>query len=437
VVPGVAPVTEPDIHVIENGGQVAAVGLPYNVNVLANDFLGDPPGSINFDDLVPLGPCTGFSFDRATGLLSGTPTVLGDCVFQYVVVNSVGGDGTTVQVEVHELAAPNAFSDSAQATAGEPFSLNVFDNLDELGIPQATITADTFSDGGACAGLTFDSATGLLSGTPVGLGTPTGDVCDFDYTLSNPAGTDTAAVTVTIFPGPIAPNADDDTEQVNEGESFFMDLLFNDFLGHPQAEITSDTFATATGCEGVEFNRTFGFVASTGQASADLSCSFTYTISNSSGTSTATVSVEVVTPPTTTSTTTTTTPPTTSSTTTSTTSTTTTSTTTTTTVNQDPIAEPDGAEMSKTESNVVGNVLANDDDPDGDVLVVTTAGTFTLTYGVLVLGANGAFTYTLDQSNPDVVALGPDEALTDVFEYDISDGRGGTSTGLLLIVING
>ena len=222
-------------------GNAAGVGQPYSLNVLANDFLGDPPATIVDATFDPVGPCTGFSFNSETGVLSGTPTILGDCVFNYVLGNVAGRNGSAVVVEVAELRAPSAFGASEQVTAGEPFSFNLFD-FDVRGVPQATITSHTFVPGGACEGLTFDPATGVLSGTPVGLGTPTGDVCEFEYTLSNAAGSDSADVTVTIFPAPIAPVAVADTRQAADGRPFTLFVLQNDFLGHPRATITSDTF---------------------------------------------------------------------------------------------------------------------------------------------------------------------------------------------------
>ena len=245
-VPGVAPIVQPDIHTSTTSGAAAGVGQPYSLNVLANDFLGDPPATIFDHTFAPVGPCTGFSFDVQTGVFSGTPTILGFCSFNYVLANVAGINGEAVVVEVAELRAPNAIGASEQVTAGQPFSFALF-RFGSRGVPQATITAHTFVPGGACAGLTFDQATGVLSGTPVGLGTPTGDVCDFEFTLSNAAGSDTDDVIVTIFPGPIAPVARADTRQAGDGRSFFLDVLENDFLGHPRATITSHTFGAARG----------------------------------------------------------------------------------------------------------------------------------------------------------------------------------------------
>ena len=274
-------------------GNAAGVGQPYSLNVLANDFLGDPPATIVDDTFDPVGPCTGFSFNAETGVLSGTPTILGDCVFNYVLGNVAGRNGSAVVVEVAELRAPSAFGASEQVTAGEPFSFDLFD-FDVRGVPQATITSHTFVPGGACEGLTFDPATGVLSGTPVGLGTPTGDVCDFEYTLSNAAGSDSSDVTVTIFPGPIAPVAVADTRQAADGRPVAVFVLDNDFLGHPRATITSHTFdAGVPECAGLSFDPLFGVLSGTPVGGLSRQCQFDYVLSNSEGTSTGVVVVDI------------------------------------------------------------------------------------------------------------------------------------------------
>ena len=224
-------------------------------------------------------------------MFSGTSTTpFAFCGFNYVLRNSAGSSAAGAFVEVLPLAAPNAFSDVEQATAGEPFSFNVLTD-DELGHPPATITSHTFTSTGGCSGLSFDPATGLLSGTPV-VG-----VCDFDYVISNPAGSDTAGATVTFFAGPTAPVATPDTRQVTAGQTLGFGVLGNDFLGHPQATITSHTFdAAAAGCGWLTFNPAIGLASGTAPAGAGSECSFEYIISNTAGTSTATVLVEVVAP---------------------------------------------------------------------------------------------------------------------------------------------
>ena len=142
---GVLPVAVEDGYARGEAGIPAAVGQPFSVNVLANDFLGDPPATIVAASFDPVGGCSGFSFDQVTGVFSGTSTTpFAFCGFNYVLRNSAGSSAAGAFVEVLPLATPSAFFDVEQATAGEPFSFNVLTD-DELGHPPATITSHTFT----------------------------------------------------------------------------------------------------------------------------------------------------------------------------------------------------------------------------------------------------------------------------------------------------
>ena len=68
------------------------------------------------------------------------------------------------------------------------------------------------------------------------------------------------------------------------------------------------------------------------------------------------------------------------------------------------------------------NVLANDTDPDGDTLVVTTASAGN---GTVVILPNGTIDYT----------PGPNFNGTDTITYTISDGNGGTSTATVTVTV--
>ncbi|MFK4577978.1 DUF4082 domain-containing protein [Bradyrhizobium ottawaense] len=96
-----------------------------------------------------------------------------------------------------------------------------------------------------------------------------------------------------------------------------------------------------------------------------------------------------------------------------------------------------------------GNVLANDTDPDsGDTKTVTavsfgsTSGTLGSSlngaHGSLVLNASGAFTYTVNETDPAVQALRlSTNTLTDAFNYTMRDTAGATSSSTVTITIHG
>ncbi len=97
-----------------------------------------------------------------------------------------------------------------------------------------------------------------------------------------------------------------------------------------------------------------------------------------------------------------------------------------------------------------GDVLGDDTDADSDTLTVAsfrtggtegsgTAGTLgsalTGTYGQLTLNANGSYTYVANQSAADDLDAG--DVVTDSFNYTVSDGNGGTDTGVIEITVIG
>ncbi|MFN4156230.1 MAG: VCBS domain-containing protein [Paracoccaceae bacterium] len=94
-----------------------------------------------------------------------------------------------------------------------------------------------------------------------------------------------------------------------------------------------------------------------------------------------------------------------------------------------------------------GNVLSNDSGLSGGTPVVTGvavgAATGTLgaalagTYGSLVLGDDGNWSYVLDNGLASTQALAAGEQETDVFTYMVSDGRGGTASSTLTIIVRG
>ncbi len=119
-----------------------------------------------------------------------------------------------------------------------------------------------------------------------------------------------------------------------------------------------------------------------------------------------------------------------------------------------------GAALASTTSGFTAlNVLANDTDVDsGDtksvsaILKGTTgtatdvdAGTTSATgqviegeYGTLVIGADGSYTYSVDDSNFNVQALNESStALNDVFTYTLKDTNGLTSTATITVAVNG
>ena len=58
-------------------------------------------------------------------------------------------------------------------------------------------------------------------------------------------------------------------------------------------------------------------------------------------------------------------------------------------------------------------------------------------YGEITLNADGSYSYTLDNDNPEVKALSNNQKLEEVFTYTYTDADGDIATGSVLITING
>lgn len=109
--------------------------------------------------------------------------------------------------------------------------------------------------------------------------------------------------------------------------------------------------------------------------------------------------------------------------------------------NPAPIAANDTLAIPRsTNMPVAGNLLGNDQDPDGDSLSVTavnggTSSTLMGEHGTLAWGADGAYTYQIDAADPAVIALPAGGSLSDSFVYTLSDAQGATATAMLTVNI--
>jgi VCBS repeat-containing protein len=101
-------------------------------------------------------------------------------------------------------------------------------------------------------------------------------------------------------------------------------------------------------------------------------------------------------------------------------------------VNDAPLVSADAAAVGEDGNlNATGNVLANDLDIDlGTTLSVSNPGTFQGTYGVLTLGADGEYSYILNNASSAVQSLAAGQVVTETFAYTASDGETGVDSSL-------
>ena len=105
------------------------------------------------------------------------------------------------------------------------------------------------------------------------------------------------------------------------------------------------------------------------------------------------------------------------------------------------VDDSNASTASETLLTLTGNVLPNDSQgadriPVGPNSGPIIGGTFTGTYGTLVLNPNGTYTYTLNTSDADFKALHGGGNGTETFTYTLTDADGDTSTANLVLQIH-
>ncbi|WP_198015331.1 beta strand repeat-containing protein [Nitratidesulfovibrio termitidis] len=112
-----------------------------------------------------------------------------------------------------------------------------------------------------------------------------------------------------------------------------------------------------------------------------------------------------------------------------------------------PTAVADTASVTEDTSTTATGHLLDNDTQGADGATVTAVGTTNVAetgntiiegdYGTLTIAADGAYTYTLNNSLAAVQHLTTGETLTETFSYTLTDGDGDTSAADLTVTING
>ena len=332
-------------------------------------------------------------FNEDEGTITFTPTenFNGDASFEYSLSDGQGGTATgTVNVTVNAVNdAPVAVVDSVSTDEDTALVINVADLLGN----DSDVDGDTLSitavDNGNNGTVVLNEDDGTITFTPTE--NFNGDA-SFEYSLSDgQGGTATGTVNVTVNAVNDAPVAVVDSVSTDEDTALVInvaDLLAND------SDVDGDTLsitAVGNGNNGtVVLNEDDGTITFTPTENFNGDASFEYSLSDGQGgTATGTVNV---------------------------------------TVN----AVNDAAEITGDTSGSVaedgtlstaGTLRVTDVDSDEEFSVQENNST---TYGNFSINAAGAWTYSLNNSNAAVQALGDGESLTDNISVTSADGTPAT-----------
>jgi alpha-tubulin suppressor-like RCC1 family protein len=336
-------------------------GVAVVVNVLTNDTDadGDPLTVTSVGS-----PMHGAAVNNGDGTVTYTPDAgfCGGDFFPYTVSDGTASVPATVHTAMN--CPPVAVNDTVTTAEDTAVVVGVLANDTDPDADPLSVIAVSDPPRGTT---TFTSSNVTYTPDHNACGAPPDA---FDYTISDGHGhTASAAVTVTITCVNDAPVAADDTASTSENTPVTIQVLANDTdvdgnsLSLQAVGAAGHGTAVANG-SAVDYTPTAGFCG------AD---SFTYTATDGSLTATATVHVSVS------------------------------------CVADSPVAVDD-VKTTAEDTPVTVNVLANDTDPDGDTLSVSTV--TDPVHGTTVNNGDGTVTY-----KPDANFCG-----TDTFSYTASDG---------------
>ena len=331
------------------------------------------------------------SFNADTRTLSGTPEESDTPAT--LTISITASDGTLSSSAMFTLTveevndSPIAGSDSASVAEGGTLTINastLLSNDSDLEGQTLSLTSVSNAVNGT-ASLSEDKAT--ITYTHDGSETTSGS---FIYTVSDGSASSTATVNITVTPANDPPTASNDSASVAEGGTLTISastLLAND--SDPEGATLSITSVSNVVNGTVSLSEDKTTVTYTHDGSETTSGSFTYTVSDGSASSTATVNITV------------------------------------TPANDPPTASNDSASVAEGSTLTISasTLLANDSDPEGKTLSITSVSN--AVNGTASLSEDKAtITYTHDGS----------ETTSGSFTYTISDGSA-SSTATVNITV--
>ena len=221
----------------------------------------------------------GLTFSTSTGAISGTPTAVNSATNYTITATNTGGSATTTISILINDAAP-----SGVAYSGSPFTLTkgVAMTTANPSVSGGTVTSWTVSPA-LPAGLSLDNSTGAISGTPTAITSS----ANYTITASNAGGSDSTTVVITV--NDVAPSSitySPSSLSLTKGTT--MSATTPQSSGGP---VTSWSISPTLPA-GLSFSTSTGTISGTPTAISSISY-YTVTATNTGGSATAVISVQV------------------------------------------------------------------------------------------------------------------------------------------------
>ena len=303
--------------------------------------------------------------------------------YTYTISDGNGGSDSGVMfITVTPVNdAPVANDDSATTMEGGSITTDVL--LNDMDAEMATLTVTGATPGNN--GFTSVNSDGTITYTHDGSET-TSD--SYSYTISDGnGGSDSGVVSITVTPVNDAPVAYDDSATTSEDTAVTVAVSANDTDVDGLVVPTSAAVLNSPS-NGSLVNNGDGTITYTPNPNFNGTDTFSYTIADDDGATDSAIVFITVTP-----------------------------------VNDAPVVTGNPDATTDEGGSVTTDVLSNATDADGDPLTVTvdTQGT----NGLASVNSDGTITYTHDGS----------ETTSDSYTYTISDGNGGSDSGVVFITV--
>jgi hypothetical protein len=225
---------------------------------------------------------TGLAFNTSTGAITGTPTSVSSSTVYTITATNSCPSTTTATVTVAVNAPPTALS-YGTPTASYCNGTLISDNTPSFTGSAATsyaispnITTNT--------GLTFNTSTGVISGTPTTISAAT----TYTVTVTNACSNTTTTISVAVLAPPSALGYSTSTANYCQGTA-----IANNTPSFTGSTATSYAISPSlNGNTGLTFNTTTGIISGT-PTTASASTIYTVTVTNACGSTTTTIDVIV------------------------------------------------------------------------------------------------------------------------------------------------